>query len=76
VRYYKSHSFPVPKYRISIYLLRIRIKKDFDEGFSSSTTKEIVTIKDDSYYFAENLEFGGYKNPSEKGDKKASSSYC
>ena len=37
--------------------LESELKEAFGEGFSSSTTKEIIIAKDDSYYFVGGLKF-------------------
>jgi len=65
VRYYRSHIFSILEYRVSTYPPGIRVGRDFSKSFLFSTTKEIIILKDDLYYFAENFKFGRYKSSNE-----------
>ena len=67
MRYYKDYTFPIPKHCVLICSIRVRIKKGLSEGFSFSTTKEIITTKDNIYNFAENFKSREYRGPSERG---------
>jgi len=66
MRCYRNHTFSISKYYIPIHPPGIRVGKSFNEGFSSSITKEIVATKDDSYYFAKDLKSRGYGNLSKR----------
>jgi len=68
IRYYKDYIFSIPKLRVPTYSFGIRVGGGFGEGFSSSTTKEIVAVKDDSYNFVGNFKFGGYRGSNKRGD--------
>jgi len=52
-------------------LFRIRIGEDLGKSFLSSTTKEVITTKDNVYNFIGNFEFGGYKGSNERGNGKS-----
>jgi len=71
LQYYKDYIFLIPKYRILIYPSKVRVKKSFGENLPFSTIKEIVTVKDDLYNFAKDLEFKGYRSPGKGRGRKS-----
>jgi len=63
---YKGYIFSISKCCILTYSFRIQIGRSFNEGFLSSTIKEIIAVKDNIYDFVENFESGGYRSLGER----------
>jgi len=71
MRCYRSYVFSIPKHRVPIYSTGIRAGKSLNKGLLSLITKEIITTKDDSYYFVENLKSEGYRGFNKRENGKS-----